>query len=113
MTLTPMSCARFMRAAWARFARGSDNPQRSLWEAHQVSIEQGASLCVGLLDQEVVSERAFATFALAVVADSARQLAPTDGAMLGEFTKRHYPPDHPITAPQLDVLKSRLAPGDA
>ncbi len=96
-------------AAWARFAGGSEDPQRSLWVAHQASLERAVDLCEPLLSREPAPEQRFAAFVLALVRWSSSELVPTDGPLLDELTRRHYPPRHPITTAQWEALEARFS----
>jgi hypothetical protein len=95
-------------AAWAAYMTATNDPQRALWTAHQVSLTRAVQAAAPLLQREPGEERAFAEIVLAVVARSAADGVPTDTTDLARSTRRLYPSCYPISPRQLRELTSSL-----
>lgn len=96
-------------AAWTTYMTATQDAQRALWNAHQVSLTQAVRVAGPLLRCENAAERGFAEVVLAVVARSAAGNMPTDTTDLARSVSRLYPLSYPISPLQLEELTSRLS----
>ncbi|MHB8245591.1 MAG: hypothetical protein ACYDGN_09610 [Acidimicrobiales bacterium] len=97
------------QAAWATYMTATDDAQRALWSAHQVSLLGAVEAAFPLLACEPAEEQTFVGIVLGVVARTAAECSPTYTTDLARSTRRLYPSGYPISEVELERLASRLS----
>lgn len=97
-------------AAWVTYAlAGPGDSQRALWDAHELSINDGAALAEALLVDEPPAEQEFARIVLRVVKRAASDCVPTDDGNLGMLASVLYPSTYPTDADGVARVREGLS----